>query len=333
MVFLFFIVKKTLKPHHSPKRAITTKLPNIVSPLQTAQSEQNESNTEELFFRKRPYVVNKFDYEFFIIPARPCPSHVDLIILVHSEHSKADVRQAIRQTWGSMAQNRQKPSTWPQYGSLKLTYSLFFIFGMSKDPGLNDLASEENQLHGDIIQGNFFDSYRNMTLKSLLGLKFVSEFCISAKHMIKSDSDMFLNLPHITNYLSQNPLTRSIMGPICEGSQVLRTGKWGIEKEAYPFDVYPVYEAGSAYIISGDLCKEMLETSDYVPHIFIDDVYITGIIGRILNVTHVKKFGFAYLTTNNYKICDIHQQKIFTTTNLKPTDIQKIWKTLKNIKC
>lgn len=289
--------------------------------------------TEETFYRKRPYVVNKFIYDVLITPRKACSVDGDIVILVHSEHSEVKVRQAIRETWGSLALNAAHTSTWPQDGNLKLSFVLFFIFGAKKDEGLNDLIQEENETYGDMIQGNFIDSYTNMTLKSLLGLKFVSEFCSSAKYLLKSDSDMFINLPYLTQFLNDNPFNKSILGPICVNSKVYRNGKWAIGKRDFPFETYPTYDAGSAYIISKDLWKDMFHISDYVPHIYIDDVYITGILGRILNVTHIVQPGFAYWTSRNYKVCDIQQNIVFTITNLKYKDIRKIWETLKIQKC
>jgi hypothetical protein len=61
---------------------------------------------------------------------------------------------------------------------------LAFIFGqMVNDQQAEDRLREENKLHGDIIQGHFAESYRNMTLKSLTGLYWVSKYCSSARSL------------------------------------------------------------------------------------------------------------------------------------------------------
>ncbi len=44
---------------------------------------------------------------------------------------------------------------------------------------------EEHQLYGDIVQGSFLESYRNLTLKAVMGLKWVTTYCSNAKYVIK----------------------------------------------------------------------------------------------------------------------------------------------------
>ncbi|XP_010193189.1 PREDICTED: beta-1,3-galactosyltransferase 2-like, partial [Mesitornis unicolor] len=56
---------------------------------------------------------------------------------------------------------------------------------------------EENSLHGDLIQQDFMDTYNNLTLKTLMGMEWVSKHCPNASYVVKADSDVFLNL----NYL------------------------------------------------------------------------------------------------------------------------------------
>ena len=289
--------------------------------------------TEDLYYKKRNYAVNKFLYQFLLIPKKLCLDDLDIVILVHSEQSKVERRKALRQTWGSLALNSISYSLWPKKEILKYNFNLYFVFGLSKDEGLNDMISEENDKYGDIIQGNFIDHYRNMTLKSILGLKFIKEKCNNVRYFIKSDSDVFLNLPYLTQYLFENPMSYSILGPLCVGSKVYRKGKWGISFEDFPFETYPVYEAGSAYIISSDLVDDLYAASEFVPYIFIDDVYITGILGRILNATHLNVPGFAYWTTTSYKTCDLLQHKVFSITNLNHKIIRHIWKELFTIRC
>ena len=52
---------------------------------------------------------------------------------------------------------------------------------------------EENYLHGDLVQGNFIDSYRNLTHKGVMGLRSVTENCEQAQFIVKIDDDMCVN--------------------------------------------------------------------------------------------------------------------------------------------
>ena len=44
---------------------------------------------------------------------------------------------------------------------------------------------EEHRLFGDIVQGSFIESYRNLTLKAVMALKWVTTYCTNAKYVIK----------------------------------------------------------------------------------------------------------------------------------------------------
>ena len=61
----------------------------------------------------------------------------------------------------------------------------------------NDMIVEENERHRDIIQGSFLDSYGNLTLKTRMALKWTVEDCPSAKYVMKTDDDMWINVPNI----------------------------------------------------------------------------------------------------------------------------------------
>ena len=53
---------------------------------------------------------------------------------------------------------------------------------------------EEAEKYGDIVQGAFTDTYRNRTLKVILGLKFAAVFRKLARLLIKVDDDALVNI-------------------------------------------------------------------------------------------------------------------------------------------
>ena len=55
-------------------------------------------------------------------------------------------------------------------------------------------VQEESEGFQDIIQGNFHDSYHNLTYKNVFGLLWVSTFCEQAEFVIKTDDDMYIDL-------------------------------------------------------------------------------------------------------------------------------------------
>ena len=47
------------------------------------------------------------------------------------------------------------------------------------------MLEEEHKLYRDIVQGSFIENYKNLTLKSIMGLKWVSQYCKEAPFAIK----------------------------------------------------------------------------------------------------------------------------------------------------
>jgi len=284
---------------------------------------------EDLFYRRRAHSVNRYLHRVLLEPTRLCPPNTRMIILIHSHHPHRERRAAIRSTWGEAV----RTGSWPndrRNGSCA-GLRLAFVFGLHRDPGLNDLIAEESSQHDDVVQGDFADSYQNMTLKSLLGLKIVDERCPGVPYLLKTDDDMIVNLPYLLDLLDHTHanLSRSIMGPLNIGSRVYRHGKWKLTKTQFPFDHFPLYESGSAYVITGDLIHELFVTSEYVPHISIDDVYVTGILGRILGVTHIRQRGFAFWTDKPPTDCDMVLNRVVTGTKMTPPNLRTLWNRLK----
>jgi hypothetical protein len=57
-----------------------------------------------------------------------------------------------------------------------------FLVGQSFNTTLNELIIQESKLYKDIIQGDFVDTYFNLTMKILMGLKWTHLYCYSTFH-------------------------------------------------------------------------------------------------------------------------------------------------------
>ena len=55
----------------------------------------------------------------------------------------------------------------------------------------------ESREYGDIVQGGFTDTYRNLSYKNILGKLWSSLFCDQAQFVLKTDDDMFVDLYQI----------------------------------------------------------------------------------------------------------------------------------------
>ena len=49
-------------------------------------------------------------------------------------------------------------------------------------------------MYGDLVQGNFMDTYRNLTYKTVLGHMWVSSFCSQAEFVVKTDDEIYVDI-------------------------------------------------------------------------------------------------------------------------------------------
>ena len=61
---------------------------------------------------------------------------------------------------------------------------------------LSQAIEKEFTSHGDIILGNFVDTYQNLTLKSLSALNFFLDVCPSTKLLYLIDDDVEFQMEH-----------------------------------------------------------------------------------------------------------------------------------------
>ena len=83
------------------------------------------------------------------------------VTLVHSSPTQFERRAACRDTWA-----HSDPRT-----------KTYFLMGMVQSESLQKRINEEDARFNDIIQGNFVDSYHNLTYKHTMALKWFSENC------------------------------------------------------------------------------------------------------------------------------------------------------------
>ncbi len=182
------------------------------------------SSREMNYFKKRESKVNEYLHNFTITSPWICSNYTYMIILVNSDVSHTRQRNAIRQTWGDAA----RLSSWP-HKTITKNISIGFVLGLYKNTTANLQVMQEQKQYQDLIQGTFLESYFNMTLKSLLAHKWIFTHCPLAKYFLKSDDDMYINIPLILRHLVDFDVAnvrRSITGPVCPKSPVMTGGKW-----------------------------------------------------------------------------------------------------------
>lgn len=203
---------------------------------------------------------------------KECPFHgrdLKLLFLVHSAISHYQHRIAIRK----------------YFSLLQYKWKLVFILGQSSQEEENRQVSFEASMFGDIVQGRFIDTYRNLTLKHLLGLAWASIRCSQVQSVLKVDDDVFVNYYLLNHLLVPLPKMSKfadnyMIGYLHQDMKVIRntSSKWYVTREEFAPEQYPPFCSGWAYITKVKTIMSLLCNVKRTPFFWIDDVYVSGLL-------------------------------------------------------
>lgn len=228
---------------------------------------------------KNPF-VNLHRYDFILNNKIACNGNVLIVILVHSDPKKSNERKMIRDTWGSVR----------VYSGA--TIVPLFLLAQVEDKELQEQIVSESKTNLDIIQGNFLDTYRNLTCKCIMGLHWVQKYCNHTKFVVKVDDDTMIDIYHLVHFLLQTSPDGNLQDFLyCsiyrnQGPRRSADDKWFVSESEYPYSKYPPYCEGFAYIMSNDVAKKLYDASREVKFYWIDDVYVTGFTALKAGVFH-----------------------------------------------
>ena len=140
----------------------------------------------------------------------------------------------------------------------------------------------------DICKKDFLDSYQNLTLKTMMGLRWVDSFCNQTKFVLKIDSDTIPNLQNLVQH-SETLLHDTILeGHLMKGHFPVRDNstwpkKWVVSRELYPHPTYPTYVNGPSYLLSGHLVNPAVSVSKHIRYLPIEDAYV-GMLMKTIGV-------------------------------------------------
>lgn len=284
---------------------------NVKDFLDTTSSTSLPVSCHSCFVHRYQYVLNNAN----ICATRNRTRSIRIIIIIFTKHENFRQREALRQTW-LRASNRNTD---------KIRYA--FVLGTSPNNRLQTALETENSIHNDIIQQNFLDSYRNLTLKTVTALKWASDYCGHAEFLMKTDDDVFVNTEALLATLSQHKsqLQESV-GGYCwskEKPNRQRDSKWYISYKMYPKKYFPGFCSGTGYVTSIRVAKKLFDVSKNVPLLPLEDVYI-GLCLRALrmSVTTIKGFNFEKVPLG----CIYHSNDLITSHQLDPSNLKTVWR-------
>ena len=161
---------------------------------------------------------------------------VGLVIIAPNRFEK---RRIVRSTWGNKTHFGDK-------------LPVFFVVGMSSDPETNAKINAEFQIHQDVLQLNFVDSYYKISSKLMAAFKWIAKECANAKYILRINDDAMVNTYALLN-LFQNKIAfkpRQIYGWIVHnGRPVRRKGdKFYVDREDYALYYFLNYPSGRIFL-------------------------------------------------------------------------------------
>uniref|UniRef100_A0ABD2W8T5 Hexosyltransferase n=1 Tax=Trichogramma kaykai TaxID=54128 RepID=A0ABD2W8T5_9HYME len=239
------------------------------------------------------------------VPDR-CPDFgkfMELMIIIMSAPTHFEARTAIRQTWAHFAARRD--------------IGIVFLLGATSDAKFEAHLDKEQDMYGDIIRGRFFDSYNNLTLKTISMLEWVDNYCSEVRYILKTDDDMFINVPRLMSFIGKHRRDRNVIfGKVAKKWKPVRnkSSKYYVSPQKYRSPFYPDFCTGPAYLMSNDVINKLYEGALNETFLKLEDVFVTGIVASKLGVRRVHANEFlnrkiSYSPCNVQRGISIHMVK------------------------
>lgn len=263
---------------------------------------------------------NKEDFKFLLLKSDckfkiPNVDGPKFIIAVDSHPLAKEMRQAIRDSWGSYEKSAQ---------------TIFFLGTVESDQIQREIEVESREFN-DIVQGNFIDSLHS-SYKHLMILKWYVENCSEAQYLIKIDDHVFANVPAIHDFLEKNPIKTSfLMGRYHEPERCPRIGTAKVTFEEYASDFYPAYAERYYIIYSKDVAQKLFYMSYMVIYFWVEDVFICGILRSLINIDiePIDDYILTKESLDDMRVTTIHlpnpKNFMFSLPNIIVEDQHMLW--------
>ncbi|XP_070173623.1 beta-1,3-galactosyltransferase 5-like [Littorina saxatilis] len=264
----------------------------------------------------------QWNYQLILNEKDLCKTHdnqkIDQIFLIPSTHAKTAERNAIRETWASITRNNTS------------NFRHVFFFGVTKDQARMRLVEEESRHFRDVVLMRFDDTYRNLTVKTLTMLRWLTETCAKARFFLKADDDMWVNTRTLMDKLNpvETELQTATSGTCAMSPQIIRNtrNKWSATYKEYPADEYPRYCSGTAYAGTVNVAKQLVNVSKDIPFFHLEDVFV-GLCLKQLGY-QVKSLGGFHMLTPRFvrgDVCEVWRAKVATIHVVPPKVLRQYW--------
>ncbi|XP_060582379.1 beta-1,3-galactosyltransferase 1-like [Ruditapes philippinarum] len=235
-------------------------------------------------------VPSMFNIGYLLQNKHLCSSSeiVDAAVMVYTATANFERRKIMRETW-------LNKTLLSNLGTTKF----IFLLGTANEQELQSEIDKEFKQYGDILQGDFLDTYANLTLKGIMGLKWLSENCKNAKILIKADDDIVINVfrfyeevvPEMKLHDRQVFCWRSARSIIFRG---VRHKSYLPKNYFYGQHSYPLYCKGPFVFMSFDLVPLILKSASITPFLWLEDVYLYGLVMQNIPGISYKQYRKGY---------------------------------------
>lgn len=305
-----------------------------------------------------PYIdVNKHVFKYIHNSNETCDDTRKktpyLVILIKSKYSNFEQRLAIRETWGNITYYKSHMVKvvfllgMPNIDDYSYTFNANKYFDIKKYTNINrelnslnnlnanQMIEIENFIFNDIVQQNFIDSYYNNTLKAIMGLRWIEEYCVNSRYYLFIDDDQFLNPNLLFKYLKTEIDTNQTIydnfygGFVYEHDPPLRNpfSPWYLSLKEYPFNEFPPFVPAGFYILSSRCAKLFSKATRIVKKFKFDDIYL-AIIAHLLKIKPLKVKN-VYNNLIYKKIVEHKANEVLVVHGISPTVLRKTWNIIK----
>ena len=156
------------------------------------------------------------------------------------------------------------------------------------------LVSEEAEVYNDVVVFNFIDSYKNLTIKTLVSINWIYK-TYNASIYLKIDSDFLYNVNILYKTIKETMDTHVkvaehlIVGQCFSHGPVIRdlNSRYGMSREVYAPDEYPRYCSGGSYAMSRSTIPALLKWTPDTPLLRFEDVSIGLLASRVKEILMV----------------------------------------------
>ncbi len=187
------------------------------------------------------------------------------------------------------------------YGSIKTAnnvhiLAVVFMLGNSDAHGVELIDSHKLQAEidrfGDIIVGDFVDSYRNLTLKTIMAYEWVTSYCREAQIVVKTDDDVLVNIFELTKELnswsSDDVLSSNIWCRVHRNERTINDtrSKFYASPVDFPSGNFPDHCGGLGYVTTLNVIDRIVDeiSKSFLGRVCThEDVFITAIVLSQIN--------------------------------------------------